>query len=148
MKAALLITGICLSILTSSSANAQSYRQYNNRGSSSGQRQELDIQYQNQTTHQNPRAAVLGGILQAVAIGLDQGNPQKNAGAVQVLGSLGNTFNQISGRQTSEQTNIRYQEDRYQNNWSNQGWARQSQPRQHYRPQVNMVGNGYVFGDN
>ena len=98
----------------------QNFQHQNQFQQNFGQRQQLDWRYQNQFSHQNPRAALIGGILGAVATGLQHGNAQKNAGAVNVLGSLSNTFNQLSGPQYRERGQLALQQQGYFNQMQNQ----------------------------
>ncbi len=96
------------------------YQQQNQMVQNYGYRQQMDYQYRNQISHQNPRAALVGGILGAIAGGLQSGDAQKNAGAVNVLGSLSNTFGQLSGPQYQEQSRYRFQQQGYHNQMQNQ----------------------------
>ena len=97
----------------------QQFRQESQLRQNYGHRQQIDWQVQKQFSHQNPRAALVGGILGAVAAGLQSGNAQKNAGAVNVLGSLSGTFNQLSGPQYREQGQLALQQQGYFNQTQN-----------------------------
>lgn len=91
-------------------------------GSSYGNQSTTNYQYQHGVRVQNPRAAVLGGLLGGIASGLNAKNPQKNAVAVGVLGGLSQGFNTASQPTVWGQGSTQTTNRGWNNNWG-PGWG-------------------------
>ncbi len=116
------IAALTLIVATTSTVNAQwGYNAHQNQGHNYGHQSQTNWQVQGGMSHQNPGAALVGGILGAIGGGLNAANPQKHAVASNVLGGLGQTFHAISGPQYYQQGQINHRQQGYRNQWNNQG---------------------------
>ena len=86
-------------------------------GGSYGNQSRTNFQYQNGMRVQDPGAAVLGGLFQGIAGGLNAKNPQKNAVAAGILQGLGQGFTQASQPTYFGSGSIQQTNQGWNNNW-------------------------------